>query len=613
LISKFLLKGTFKMVDIFRVKFTLKLVFVLFFTGCFNSVTSKECEKQEIDSLVNVTIDQKVNNLDRVDSYLILSKCYSYTNLDSAQIFVEQGIELAEEIAYTKGLAIGFLRQGEIYNINGQIEEAKSSIHQALVLYENLKKDKEYMIACNMLAFQYENQSNYDKALEYYLNGLRVAEELNNQTGKAYFYNNISNIYSNTGLHNESLNYILKASSIFIDIGDSVYYANSLINLGRIYQNLNNLDSAIYYFNKAEGLETELNNYYGLIKVNKNLGDIASKRLLIDEAHSYYLNAMHFAMQLDSLNPYKKIELAGRHKDLGNVYILLQDYENALKHLNHSLRFGLDNNSISLMKDSYWGLFTCYEAMNQTDSALYFHKLLLSVNDSLQAELYNETINQMNYEYRLEVERELHNKEQKLVILEKNRQELVYLVIVGILFIVALTIFIIWYFQKTKLLKSELKRKNLHLEKENISNDLDKKNRELTASVLNLIERNEFLAKISEKLQNQKLSGESEGDANIEEIVRSIDKEGANSLWKEFELRYMEVHKDFHQKLTSKYPDLTPNERKLCAFIVLNMSTKDISSITYQSIHSIKIARYRLRKKLGLEKNENLTSFLHNL
>ena len=75
----------------------------------------------------------------------------------------------------------------------------------------------------------------------------------------------------------------------------------------------------------------------------------------------------------------------------------------------------------------------------------------------------------------------------------------------------------------------------------------------------------------------------------------------------------MEVHRDFREKLTSRYPKLTSNERKLCAFVLMNMSTKDISSITYQSPQSIKIARYRLRKKLGMERHENLNAFLHSL
>ncbi len=135
----------------------------------------------------------------------------------------------------------------------------------------------------------------------------------------------------------------------------------------------------------------------------------------------------------------------------------------------------------------------------------------------------------------------------------------------------------------------------------------------MTTNVLNLIERNEFIAKLSTRLQNHSDLKNNDKVEKIEDIIRSIDQDTANNLWNEFEMRYMEVHKDFHQKLTTNYPHLTANERKLCAFMVLNMSTKDISSITYQSEHSIKIARYRLRKKLGLEKNENLNSFLHKL
>ena len=59
-----------------------------------------------------------------------------------------------------------------------------------------------------------------------------------------------------------------------------------------------------------------------------------------------------------------------------------------------------------------------------------------------------------------------------------------------------------------------------------------------------------------------------------------------------------------------KYPDLTPNEKKICAFLRLNMSTKDICAITYQSVRSIDMARFRLRKKIGLDSDENLVSFL---
>jgi DNA-binding CsgD family transcriptional regulator len=62
------------------------------------------------------------------------------------------------------------------------------------------------------------------------------------------------------------------------------------------------------------------------------------------------------------------------------------------------------------------------------------------------------------------------------------------------------------------------------------------------------------------------------------------------------------------------YPDLTPNEKKICAFLRLNMSTKDIAAITHQSVHSLNVARTRLRKKLGIDgTDENLVNFLNRL
>jgi DNA-binding CsgD family transcriptional regulator len=81
------------------------------------------------------------------------------------------------------------------------------------------------------------------------------------------------------------------------------------------------------------------------------------------------------------------------------------------------------------------------------------------------------------------------------------------------------------------------------------------------------------------------------------ELRSSQDKH----LWQEFEAHFTRVHSDFYQKLQEKYPNLTANEKKLCAFLRLNMSTKDISAITYQSINSITVARSRLRKKLNIE------------
>jgi len=125
-----------------------------------------------------------------------------------------------------------------------------------------------------------------------------------------------------------------------------------------------------------------------------------------------------------------------------------------------------------------------------------------------------------------------------------------------------------------------------------------------------LIRKNEFIENISEKLKNTTLGKEEENQNLIESVIYELDKSSSNDLWKEFEIRFQEVHGDFYNRLINNYPDLTPNEQKLCAFLFLKMSTKEIASITYQSYESLRTARYRLRKKLGISRDENLVAFL---
>jgi DNA-binding CsgD family transcriptional regulator len=128
-----------------------------------------------------------------------------------------------------------------------------------------------------------------------------------------------------------------------------------------------------------------------------------------------------------------------------------------------------------------------------------------------------------------------------------------------------------------------------------------------------LTRMNEMVLIIAEKLKKLDLIDRSENAKVVQSIVGELERTTNPDNWKEFEVRFQQVHTDFYRKLGEQYPDLTPNELKLCAFLRLNMSTKDISSITYQSQNSIMVARSRLRQKLGIAKDENLVTFLAQL
>ncbi|MBN1767549.1 MAG: response regulator [Prolixibacteraceae bacterium] len=93
---------------------------------------------------------------------------------------------------------------------------------------------------------------------------------------------------------------------------------------------------------------------------------------------------------------------------------------------------------------------------------------------------------------------------------------------------------------------------------------------------------------------------------NIQKVKLNL----RNNTWEHFQEYFNKVHPDFSSNLLKSYQTISPEELKLAYFLRLNMSSKEIANITNKEIHSIDIARYRLRKKLGLERNEKLQEFL---
>jgi DNA-binding NarL/FixJ family response regulator len=160
-----------------------------------------------------------------------------------------------------------------------------------------------------------------------------------------------------------------------------------------------------------------------------------------------------------------------------------------------------------------------------------------------------------------------------------------------------------------------LKAKKSMLEKEKLEKELEFKKKELTLNVMSLMKKNEIFSDISEKLMDlAKESSSPETKSAIKKIGRELQKGQETELWKEFTLRFKEVHHDFYNNLLIKFPNLSPNEQKLCAFLRLNMSSKEISELTGQSVSTIEIARHRLRQKLGITNSEvNLITFLSHI
>ena len=138
------------------------------------------------------------------------------------------------------------------------------------------------------------------------------------------------------------------------------------------------------------------------------------------------------------------------------------------------------------------------------------------------------------------------------------------------------------------------------------------RDKELANQTMDLIHKNKFLSKIREDLEKIKdLSSDDVIKMKISSMINKISKDvDHDKQWEVFETAFDEVHEDFLNRLKTRFPTLTPKELRLCAFLRLNISTKEIAPLMNISIRGVEICRYRVRKKLNIDRDTNLTSMI---
>ncbi|MFD0939320.1 ligand-binding sensor domain-containing protein [Pedobacter boryungensis] len=172
--------------------------------------------------------------------------------------------------------------------------------------------------------------------------------------------------------------------------------------------------------------------------------------------------------------------------------------------------------------------------------------------------------------------------------------------------------------EKEEFLKKEAEateKQIIKLQTEKLQAELAGKNRELANSAMSLVYKNELLQKLSEEMNKLKdENGKKLSEDQLRKIQKVID-DGMNDErdWNLFESSFNEAHESFFKKLKANHPDLVPNDLKLCAYLHMNMSSKEMASLLNISLRGVEIRRYRLRKKLEVPHDKNLTEFLMEL
>lgn len=163
--------------------------------------------------------------------------------------------------------------------------------------------------------------------------------------------------------------------------------------------------------------------------------------------------------------------------------------------------------------------------------------------------------------------------------------------------------------------EKELKIKDREIDKlvnEKLQTELDLKNDQLTTTAMQLIKDNEFIKEIQTKIENA--LDQKNPNKKLHNIIKMIDKAlSDNDSWDKFEYHFDQVHGNYLKKLSDNDIKLSPREIKLAAFLRMNMSSKEIAAMLNITTRGVELARYRLRKKLKLERDQNLVEYLIQL
>ena len=152
----------------------------------------------------------------------------------------------------------------------------------------------------------------------------------------------------------------------------------------------------------------------------------------------------------------------------------------------------------------------------------------------------------------------------------------------------------------------------IHLRNESLKSAMDHKTKELANTAMHLIQKNKTLTAIRNQLAGMgQKAGNDEQKYQVQQLIKKINRDLRNEKHREvFDTYFDEVHQDFLARMKESYPDLTPKELRLCAYLRMNLSTKEIAPLMNISVRGVEISRYRLRKKLHLERNEHLLDFI---
>lgn len=549
--------------------------------------------------MVSVTLNGFGQFQDRIKSDIRLSQIDQQlkSNIDSAYYLAEKLLQEPD---------IDHQETKWAYSILALVKQLKGNGYDAVIHLEKsntYKVEDPYLNAYSLyvdalISIEIANES---QALETILEAIDIFESLNSDENLAGCYTILSKIYSNldkSALANENLQKAL-----------SIHTKNN--NMNRIAGDYHNLailslgtdpDSSLKLLNKAilinlqnENFRWLANNYYMKSNVFIILQKMDSAFQYIRKAENLYTKLHDKSSKLDSQSA------------LGHLYFKTNQLDSAKSIYKFVIRESKKQSNQIDLSGVYNNLSDIYFRETQFDSSRNYTQLFMDTKDSINKKKNQHILSIVTLRNKFELQKEellLENDRIKLSVQRKNT------LIIALIILIIMISFFIYNIYRWKKLDKKKNEVNAQL----MQKEIELKNKELTLAVMGQLKQTKSLDKLEEQLTLIENKASKRLKPEIQKLISEVSRDNGPLLWKEFELRFSNVHNAFYERLKERAPDLTPAEIKVCSFLKLGLNSKEISALLFKTPASIEVDRARIRKKLGLTNSKtNLSQYIFDI
>ncbi len=537
--------------------------FFLFFLFCVQVISGQAQENDRAE----LAYTQRLSKQFPDSAFLLLKEMYS------------QSIAKKDRL----GTGICLQQMGQICYYLGNFPQALDFHGQADKLFREEGNHERVAANLNDMGILYYYNRQIPLARRQYDEALSIYEQAGNSGGLAETYGKIGHLYEKQQRYDSAFYFQRLALQQYSRISHKQGMAKIYENMGSIFEDLEQYDSSSYYFRNSLQLYEQAGEEVGSIEVVNNLGDILRKTGHYREAIIQTRKALALSEKTNDL-----YEKGAAYRDLGKAYNLLGQNDSAYHYLELSRRATID----------------IYSKENNRQTA--FLSVLFDID----------------------------KKNDEIVSLE-NARNITFIITIAVIIVVILLVVLGWviisrqrlkirterltseqdrhiYKTQRELMQAELE--NRQLQEDKLVRELEVKRKGLTSSTLHVIQKNQLLEDLRDRLALLVKDDKRDQKKQLQQLIQLINLNfNHDQYWNEFRETFGQVHQQFFDNLKTYNEELTGNDLRLLSLIKLNLASGDIATLLGISQDSLRVSRYRLKKKLSLETGESLTAFVQSL